>query len=126
MGVRMKKSITFIKRQARERRKMAIRKRIHGSAERPRLVVFRSLTNIYAQIINDDNGNTLVAMSTKAKNETFNGKTKVDKSFEVGEKLAKRALENGITQVCFDRAGYRYHGRVKALAEGARKAGLNF
>lgn len=122
----MKKSITFVKAQARERRKMAIRKKLHGCSERPRLVVFRSLTNIYAQIINDDNGVTLVAMSTKAKNETFNGKTKVDKSFEVGEKLAKRALENGITQVCFDRAGYRYHGRVKALAEGARKAGLNF
>lgn len=126
MGVKMKKSITFIKKQARERRKMTIRKRVRGCSERPRLVVFRSLNNIYAQIINDELGVTLVAMSTKAKNETFNGKTKTEKSFEVGEKIAKRALENGITQVCFDRAGFKFHGRVKALAEGARKAGLNF
>lgn len=122
----MKKSITFIKAAARARRKLAIRKKLHGTSERPRLVVFRSLTNIYAQIINDDEGKTLVAMSTKAKGESFSGKTKVDKSFEVGEKLAKKALENGITRVCFDRAGYKYHGRVKALADGARKAGLEF
>ncbi len=122
----MSKSITFIKSEARARRKLAIRKKLHGSAERPRLVVFRSLCHIYAQIINDDEGKTLVAMSTKAKDETFNGKTKVDKSFEVGEKIAKKAIENGITQVCFDRAGYKYHGRIKALAEGARKAGLGF
>lgn len=122
----MSKSITFIKAKARARRKLAIRKHLHGSAERPRLVVFRSLTNIYAQIINDDEGKTLVSMSTLAKGETFTGKTKVEKSFEVGEKIAKKALENGITRVCFDRAGYKYHGRIKALAEGARKAGLDF
>ncbi|MCB5251150.1 MAG: 50S ribosomal protein L18 [Candidatus Cloacimonadales bacterium] len=122
----MKKSVTYLKEKARSRRKLAIRKRIFGTAERPRLVVFRSLTNIYAQIIDDEVGKTLVSMSTLVKEESFNGKTKIDKSFEVGEKLAKRALDKGITQVCFDRAGYKFHGRVKALAEGARKAGLNF
>ena len=85
----MKKSVTYLKEKARSRRKLAIRKRIFGTAERPRLVVFRSLTNIYAQIIDDEVGKTLVSMSTLVKEESFNGKTKIDKSFEVGEKLAK-------------------------------------
>jgi large subunit ribosomal protein L18 len=122
----MKKSITFMKKQARERRVLAIRKKLSGSAERPRLVVFRSLNHIYAQIINDDLGNTLCAMSTKAKGETFTGKTKTEKSREVGLKLAKKAVDAGITDVCFDRAGFKYHGRIKALADGAREGGLKF
>ena len=119
-------SITLEKKQARMRRVMAIRKKLSGSAERPRLVVFRSLNHIYAQIINDDLGKTLVAMSTKAKGETFTGKTKTEKSHEVGVKLAEKALAAGITDVCFDRAGFKYHGRIKALAEGARAGGLKF
>ena len=122
----MKKSITYMKKQARERRVKAIRKHLSGSVERPRLVVFRSLNHIYAQIINDDLGNTLVSMSTKAKDETFTGKTKTEKSREVGLKLAKKAIAAGITEICFDRAGFKYHGRVKALADGAREGGLKF
>ena len=122
----MKKSITYLKDQARKRRVKAIRKNLSGSDERPRLVVFRSLNHIYAQIINDEKGHTLVAMSTKAKGETFTGKTKTEKSHEVGLKLAKKALAAGITTICFDRAGFKYHGRVKALADGARAGGLTF
>jgi len=115
-----------MKKQARERRVKAIRKYLSGSAERPRLVVFRSLNHIYAQIINDEVGHTLVAMSTKTKEETFAGKTKTEKSREVGLKLAKKALAAGVEQVCFDRAGFKYHGRIKALADGAREGGLKF
>jgi len=122
----MKKSITFIKKQARERRVLAIRKKLSGTAERPRLVVFRSLNHIYAQIINDELGHTIVSMSTKAKGETFAGKTKTEKSREVGLKLAKKAIASGLADVCFDRAGFKYHGRIKALAEGAREGGLKF
>lgn len=122
----MKKSITYLKKTARERRVKAIRKRLSGCAERPRLVVFRSLQHIYAQIINDEEGKTLVSMSTKAKGVTFSGKTKTEKSREVGLNLAKKAIEAGITEICFDRAGFKYHGRVKALADGAREGGLKF
>jgi large subunit ribosomal protein L18 len=122
----MKKSITYKKTQARARRVMAIRKKLSGSTERPRLVIFRSLNHIYAQIINDEIGHTLVAMSTKAKDTTFAGKTKKEKSHEVGMKLAEKALALGICCVCFDRAGFKYHGRVKALADGAREGGLKF
>lgn len=122
----MKKSITYTKQQARLRRVKAIRKRLSGTAVKPRLVVFRSLNHIYAQIINDDTGRTLVAMSTIAKGETFKGKKKTEKSREVGLLLAKKALAAGVTEICFDRAGYRYHGRIKALADGAREGGLKF
>ena len=122
----MEKSITYIKKQARMRRVKAIRKKLAGTAERPRLAVFRSLNHIYAQIIDDDNRKTIVSMSTKAKGETFTGKTKTEKSREVGIKLAKKAIDAGITNICFDRAGFKYHGRIKALAEGAREGGLIF
>jgi len=122
----MQKSKTYIKSQARKRRVKAIRKKMSGSATRPRLVIFRSINHIYAQIINDEVGNTLAAMSTKAKGETFQGKTKTEKSREVGLKLAKIATDKGITTICFDRAGFKYHGRIKALAEGAREGGLIF
>ena len=122
----MSKSITLKKYIARKRRVKAIRKKLSGTSEKPRLVVFRSLNHIYAQIIDDIKGHTLVSMSTLTKNETFEGKTKTDKSREVGSKIAKKALEIGITEICFDRAGFKYHGRIKALADAARESGLKF
>jgi large subunit ribosomal protein L18 len=121
----MTKSITFQKKSARKRRVKAIRKKLSGTAERPRLVVFRSINHIYAQIINDDTGQTLVSMSSKAKGEAFTGK-KTEQAREVGLRLGKKAIAAGITAVCFDRAGFYYHGRVKALADAARESGLNF
>jgi large subunit ribosomal protein L18 len=126
------------KQMARERRRTAIRKRMHGSVERPRLSVFRSLKNIYAQIIDDETGRTLVSMSTKAKGfevpselpkEITEGVVftrKLITSYIVGMKLGEKAIAAGIRKVAFDRGGYKYHGRVKALAEGARKSGLDF
>jgi len=90
-------------------------------------VVFRSLKNIYAQIIDDVKGVTLVSMSSKAKDmSATDGMKRTATSFEVGVKLGEKALAAGITKIAFDRAGYKYHGRVKALADGARKAGLEF
>jgi len=103
--------------------KQGIRKKIRGTAERPRLTIYRSNTEIYAQIINDDLGLTLAAASSKLATEA---KTPVEKAKVVGELIANNAIENNITQVVFDRNGYLYHGRVKALAEGAREKGLNF
>jgi len=123
----MIKSATKIKTALRARRRAAIRKKLSGSAERPRLVVFRSLKNIYAQIIDDVKGVTLVSMSSKAKDmSATDGMKRTATSFEVGVKLGEKALAAGITKIAFDRAGYKYHGRVKALADGARKAGLEF
>lgn len=119
------KSITLLKAEARERRRKAIRKRLKGSESKPRLVVFRSINHIYAQIIDDVKGVTLVSMSSNAKGFSTEGK-KVEKSFAVGIQLGEKAIAAGIKEVCFDRAGYKYHGRVKALADGARKAGLLF
>lgn len=111
----------------RVKRHWRLRKHINGTAERPRLNVFRSLTNIYAQVIDDQNGVTLVSASTldkeiKGQNATGN----VEGAKLVGALVAKRALEKGITTVVFDRGGYIYHGRVAALAEAAREAGLKF
>jgi len=123
----MIKSATKIKTALRARRRASIRKKLSGSAERPRLVVFRSLKNIYAQIIDDVKGVTLVSMSSKAKDmSATDGMKRTATSFEVGVKLGEKALAAGITKIAFDRAGYKYHGRVKALADGARKAGLEF
>ena len=133
----MIKSITQMKAQARERRRKAIRKRLRGDAERPRLVVFRSLKHIYAQIIDDVQGKTLVSMSTKAKDyqppaapakkdDEAAITRKVNEGFQVGVLLGEKAKAAGIGAVRFDRAGYKFHGRVKAVAEGARKAGLEF
>jgi large subunit ribosomal protein L18 len=123
----MKKSATYLKTQARLRRVKAIRKKIFGTTERPRLVVFKSNMNIYAQIIDDTVGKTLVSMSTIAKDfERKDSAKKTEQGFQVGLKLAEKALQAGITKVSFDRAGNLYHGRVKALADGARKAGLDF
>ncbi len=108
--------------------KQRIRKSISGTKQRPRLTVFRSNKAIYAQLIDDLNGITLLAMSSMSKNVTDDA-TKVNKTEQakiVGETLAKKALESGIASVVFDRNGYLYHGRVKALADAARKGGLKF
>ena len=106
-------------------RRHRIRKRITGSAERPRLSVFRSGKHIYAQIIDDLRGATIVAASSReALGPKQSGKISV--CTEVGKRLAERAKEKGVSRVAFDRGGYRYHGRVKALADGARAGGLEF
>lgn len=114
--------------QRRFKVKMRVRKKVNGTAERPRLSVYRSLNHIYAQLINDDNGTTLVAASSngKALESAFKGKKKSDVSKEVGKMLAENAKAKGITKAVFDRNGYQYHGRVKALADGAREGGLEF
>ena len=112
----------------RERRHRRVRVRVHGTTERPRLNVFRSQRHIYAQLIDDSVGHTLAAASTLDTEVSENGGTlkKTDQAKLVGQLLAKRAVEKGVKQVVFDRGGYRYHGRVKSLAEGARAEGLQF
>ena len=111
--------------KARLQRHKRIRGKISGTAERPRLCVFKSSKHIYAQIIDDTTGNTLVACSTVEKDFAEYGGNK-DAAKKIGEELAKRALDKDIKDVIFDRGGYLYHGRVKELAEGAREGGLNF
>ncbi len=113
------------KNQARLRRHKRVRGKISGTAERPRLNVYRSSANIYAQIIDDTNGVTLCAASTLDKEFTGLGSNK-EAAKQVGLLLAKRAADKGITNVVFDRGGYIFHGRVKELADGAREGGLNF
>lgn len=105
--------------------KRRIRSRITGTESRPRLCVFRSNKQIYAQLIDDVNGKTLLAVSSKAEGEGTQA-TKVEKSFQVGKEIAAKAVAAGISQVVFDRNGYLYHGRVKSLADGAREGGLQF
>jgi large subunit ribosomal protein L18 len=114
--------------EKRLRRKASIRKKISGSAERPRLTVFRSGKHIYAQIIDDDRGHTLVATSTLSAEYRATGAKGGNQAAAtaLGELIGKKAVEAGIQEVVFDRNGYLYHGRVKALADGARKAGLTF
>ena len=113
------------KNKARQKRHLRVRKHVSGTATRPRLNVFRSLANIYAQIIDDEKGVTLVAAGSKDKDfEGYGGNVAAAK--KVGEAIAKHALSKGITEVVFDRGGYIYHGRVAALAEAAREAGLKF
>jgi large subunit ribosomal protein L18 len=102
-----------------------VRKRVAGTPEQPRLCVFRSLRGIYAQVIDDTKGHTLVAASSQESNSGQPG-TKTAASAAVGKLVAQRALARGITRVVFDRGGYKYHGRVKALAEAAREGGLKF
>ncbi|MDB5015010.1 MAG: ribosomal protein [Daejeonella sp.] len=114
-----------IKLSRRERIKRGIRKRLTGSTERPRLSVYRSNKGIYAQIIDDSTGLTLVSASSLSKDFTATG-NKSDQSKAVGSAVAQKAIAAGIVDVVFDRNGYLYHGRVKSLAEGAREAGLNF
>lgn len=108
----------------RERRRNGIRKRIEGTPSRPRLAVFKSLKHMYAQIIDDLAGKTLVAASTSELSADKTGNKTA--ATEVGKALAKKAIAAGIKDVAFDRGGFRYHGRVKALADGAREAGLKF
>ncbi len=111
--------------KARLRRHTRVRGKVSGTAERPRLNVYRSLNHIYAQIIDDVKGVTLVAASSVEKDFGMTGGNK-EAAKKVGEMIAKRAAEKGITDVVFDRGGYIYHGRVKELAEGAREGGLKF
>jgi large subunit ribosomal protein L18 len=104
-----------------------IRRKISGTSERPRLTVFRSLSNVYAQLIDDVKGTTLLEASSLSKElveEIKNSKGKISKSKLVGKLIAKKAVEKGITSAVFDRSGYQYHGRIKAVAEGAREGGL--
>ena len=108
-------------------KKARIRRKISGTAERPRLSVFRSLNHIYVQMIDDVKGTTLLQASTKSKelvDEIKSSKGKTSKSKLVGKLVAKKAVEKGITTAVFDRSGYQYHGRIKAVAEGAREGGL--
>ena len=113
-------------RQAREVRHRRLRKRLAGTSERPRLSVFRSLNHIYAQVVDDERGCTLISASSldQEVRGQRDGRSKGDTAKVVGGLLARRATEQGITVVVFDRAGYQYHGRVRALAEAAREGGL--
>ncbi len=113
---------------ARKRRHLRLRVNVKGTTLRPRLCVFRSLNHIYAQVVDDTRGHTLAAASSldpEIKDE-LTDKAKTEQSGLVGSLVAKRALSRGVSEVVFDRGGYKYHGRVKALSEGARKAGLKF
>lgn len=121
MKLKMRKH-TSARKQNRLKKKIRIRKTVKGTDERPRLCVFRSGKHIYAQVINDINGQTLVSTSSLK----LEGKSGRDQAKVVGQAVAKVAMEKNIKNVVFDRNGYIYHGRVQALAEGAREAGLNF
>lgn len=114
------------KTSARQKIRYRIRKKVAGTTSKPRLSVFRSNTDIYAQLIDDTTGTTLAAASSKQKDITAQKGPKIEKSKMVGEAIARKAGELGIKQVVFDRSGYIYHGRVKAVAEGAREGGLDF
>ncbi|MBT6401828.1 50S ribosomal protein L18 [candidate division WWE3 bacterium] len=111
------------KEELRKRRHHKIRAKLSGTALRPRLVVFRSITNNYVQLINDDEGKVIAEASDIKSKEKG---TKVEKAKKVGEEIAKKAKDNKVEEVVFDRCGYKYHGRVKAVAEGAREGGLKF
>lgn len=114
------------KNAVRKKRHARVRTKLSGTQERPRLNVYRSNNHIYAQIIDDVNGVTLASASTLDKELTLNGTGNIEAATLVGSLVAKRATEKGVTVVVFDRGGYLYHGRVKALAEAAREAGLQF
>src|SRR5215469_8165225 len=110
----------------REKIKFRVRKKIAGTAQRPRLSIFRSNSDIYVQLIDDDGSKTLAAASSKDKDIVAQKGTKAEKSKLVGAAIARKATELGLKDVTFDRGGYLYHGRVKALADGAREGGLKF
>ncbi len=114
--------------ERRKRRHRRVRRNVSGTPERPRLNVFRSLRHVYAQVIDDRAGHTLASASTldPEVQERIDDMKPVEQAKVVGETVAKRAQEKGITQVVFDRSGYKYHGRVEAVADGAREAGLEF
>lgn len=109
--------------------KIRIRKKISGTTERPRIAVYKSLKQVYAQLIDDSNGKTILSASSLSKDisgQLKDAKSKIEKSKIVGKYLAEKAKEQGIESVVFDRSGYRYHGRIQAIAEGAREGGLKF
>lgn len=114
------------KTSARQKIRYRIRKKVSGTASLPRLSVFRSNTDIYAQLIDDTNGVTIAAASSRQKDIAAQKSPKIAKSKLVGESIAKKAIELGMKKVVFDRSGYVYHGRVKAVADGAREGGLDF
>ncbi|MBZ2175250.1 50S ribosomal protein L18 [Schnuerera sp. xch1] len=118
----------FKRNEVRKNRHKRVRQKVYGTPERPRLNVYRSNSHIYAQIINDINGHTLVSASTldKALVEKLSSTGNKEAARLVGELVGKRAIDKGINEVVFDRAGYLYHGKIKELAEGAREAGLKF
>jgi len=111
---------------ARKRRHLRVRKRVSGTTEMPRLNIFRSLNHIYAQVIDDLNGHTLVSASSLDADVKGASGNKTEKAKLVGKLVAERAVAKGVTAVVFDRGGYKYHGRVKALADASREAGLKF
>lgn len=113
-------------RERRYRRKLRGRSKVSGTTDRPRLVVFRSLKHTYAQLVDDTTSTTLVGVNDRSRGLAPDGDTKTARSLAVGKLIAERAKEKGITRVVFDRAGYKYHGRVKAVADGARQGGLEF
>jgi large subunit ribosomal protein L18 len=110
---------------ARQHRHQRVRKRVHGTAERPRLCVYRSLRHVYAQVVDDNQGRTLVAASTTESGFAGKGSSRATAAL-VGKTVGERSVAAGVKQVVFDRAGYLYHGRVQALADAAREAGLDF
>jgi large subunit ribosomal protein L18 len=112
--------------ERRYRRHLRVRKKVHGTPDRPRLVVFRSLKHIYAQLADDTRGVTLMGVSDRSEGVDAKDGGKVSRAKAVGEALAAKAKAAGINSVVFDRAGYRYHGRVQAVADGAREGGLEF
>ena len=113
-------------RELRKRRHLRVRKKVSGTAQRPRLVIFRSLKHIYAHLVDDVQGKVLMGLADVSEGVTKTDGGKVAKGFAVGQALAEKAKGAGITKVVFDRAGYAFHGRVKAVADGARKGGLEF
>lgn len=115
-----------LKNVRRRRRRWGIRKKVYGTNERPRVAVYRSLKHTYAQVINDLDGTTIAAASTQDKDLSLDSTGNVEAAKAVGTKLAERAKAAGVTQVVLDRGGFRYHGRVKALADAAREGGLQF
>jgi large subunit ribosomal protein L18 len=112
--------------QLRYRRHLRVRRKVSGTAERPRLVVYRSLKHIYAQLVNDELGGAILGVSDASEGVQIDGSGKVARAKGTGKLLAEKAKAAGIGKVVFDRAGYRYHGRVQAVADGAREGGLEF
>ena len=112
--------------ERRYRRHLRVRKKVSGTVERPRLVVFRSIKHIYAQLVDDGRGATILSVGDSSEGLVLDGKGKVAKAKAAGKLLASKAKAAGITKVVFDRGGYRYHGRVQAVADGAREGGLEF
>ncbi|MFO7851540.1 MAG: 50S ribosomal protein L18 [Bacteroidota bacterium] len=119
--------MSLSKTERRRRIKLRIRKKVHGTSERPRVAIYRSNKQIYAQVIDDEKGMTLLSASSREKDIASDDKgTKIEKAARVGKLLAKKCKDAGIESIVFDRGGYKYHGRVKSLAEAAREGGLKF